>query len=424
MSFFYDIIYGMEKFRVISDLHMDINYNYPFRIKDNDTFTVIAGDTTGERAMISYTKSNKNISVDIHDVRKFIKYFNCKKSVKIDFDGEKWFYGKKELNYEDSGLKISIIDSDKPLKSQESVTFAATYPHDWIKKNIKNGIMVAGNHIVYNRDGKSIEELKEELHQEYPIDSNLTFLDNSVGVMCKEVDGILFIGSTLYTDYKLKVVDIYDSHTDKNISDEQMIIRNMSLASPKMSGGGLNDFVYGKTFECTYNKAFRLEADDDMSWLTPKNYQMFFDRTFNEIKRIVEENSDKTIVIVTHHCPSPKCISKRYVSDMLNASYVSDLEKFIVEHENIKCWVCGHVHHRNHFKVGNCLVVMNPLGYCKHGQFKETDESEQEWTPYLYVNTKTWEVEREEFNNSKWKTEYNKYQKKLIKMYGGFSCFF
>jgi hypothetical protein len=39
--------------------------------------------------------------------------------------------------------------------------------------------------------------------------------------------------------------------------------------------------------------------------------------------------SGKKIVLITHHAPSPQAISKRYISDGLNASYVSDLKGFI-----------------------------------------------------------------------------------------------
>jgi len=37
----------MKKFRVLSDLHLDINERYPLDIDDKSIFTVICGDTAG-----------------------------------------------------------------------------------------------------------------------------------------------------------------------------------------------------------------------------------------------------------------------------------------------------------------------------------------------------------------------------------------
>ena len=49
----------MKKFRVLSDLHLDINKKYPLKIKDKDVFTVICGDTSGyPNITIDWIKKN------------------------------------------------------------------------------------------------------------------------------------------------------------------------------------------------------------------------------------------------------------------------------------------------------------------------------------------------------------------------------
>lgn len=419
----------MEKFRVLSDLHMDINEKYPFSLDNSDVFTVIAGDTSGLPFIISAKCDNPHVGLKVESGIKIAEYFKNKTLVKIKYDSSdgKWKYNKKVVTCEESGLLITengVWDEKLEHKTVfgiitdgETITLKIKSPERWIRKNVKNGIVVAGNHLVYNRDGLSIEGLKRRLGKIFPVDSDISFLDNSIDVMSKEVDGILFVGSTLYTDYKLPISG------ENDVSEQKTIDYNKRMAAPKMSGGGLNDFNFGRTEESTYNKAWSFESDSDLSYITPENYERFFHRTFSAIKKIVEDNPNKEIVIVTHHCPSPKCIDSAYVDSPLNASYVSNLEDFIVSHKNIKCWVCGHVHHRASFKVGDCLVVMNPLGYCKYGEFLSSkDGVSGEWTPNTYVNVKTWTVEKEPFDMTKWKNLREKERRaseRWYKKYGG-----
>lgn len=413
-------MYVMDKFRVISDLHLDINHRYPFSIEDKDTFTLVAGDVSGEPVMVDYKCSGTGIVGKVVDCGKVCPFFGKNTvNAKIVYDSASncWKYGKKPVTTADSGLEITFsgINSDGPRHGDE-ISLHIDSAERWLRKNVTNGLFIAGNHLVYNRMGISIEEHKRRLAEKFPLESNLTFLDNSIGVMSKEVDGILFIGSTLYTDYKLPV----ESNRDMKMTEQQTIEFNKRMAAPKMSGGGLNDFNFGRTEEPTYNKAWSMEGDSDLSYITPTNYERFFARTFSAIKEIVEkdENKDKDVVLLTHHCPSPKCIDCVYVDSPLNASYVSNLEDFIVSHGNIKCWVCGHVHHRANFLVGQCRIVMNPLGYCNHGEYLSSkDGTSCNWTPYTYVNTKTWEVERRSFDLEKFNKEKNRHDSMFLKWY-------
>lgn len=318
----------MDKFRVISDLHTDLNARFGVSFRKDDIFTVVAGDIGG-------------------DVNQ-----NCQ----------------------------------------------------WLKKNISNGVFVAGNHIVYNAFNTPIEDFKEAFHKEFPVDAKITFLDESVGVIEKEIDGIVFIGSTLYTDYKYQTGRYHDSV-------DATIRQNMRYAYD-----GLNDFRVGKTRERAY-PSYVDAAAPDIYMLSPENYRGWHEKTMKAFKEALARHADKEVVIVTHHCPSPRCISEQYVGNELNASYVSDLEGFIKKHDNIKCWCCGHVHHKDSFKVGNCLVVMNPLGYCKYGGFMERGA---EWSFDTFVNTKTWELEVKPRNIARMKRAYNAEVKRVHKLYSDY----
>lgn len=396
----------MERFRIISDLHLDVNYNYNLGIKKDDVFTVIAGDTSGEQFIITH-KEPKHVGFEIFDDFKFMQYVGKNNGiVKLIYNSQtkKWMYKDKSFDCTNELARTNIyIDNPSDLRNSDEITVKIINVEKWIKEHISKGILVAGNHIVYNHYNKTIEDLKENLANKFSLKSNISFLDNATGVMSKEVDGILFIGTTLYTDYEY-VSEVLKDRLN-GVPIDQIIDFNCGIASPKFSGGGLNDFNYGRTRECKY-----IRSPDcgklDWYYLRPKNYLDFFNRSFAEIKSIVENNKDKDIVIVTHHGISPKCISKEYVRNDMNASYISNLEDFIRSHKNIKCWCCGHVHHRADFKIGQCRVVMNPLGYCKYGQFLKNKENERDWSFNTFVDTKTWTVSYDPFDINAMKATY------------------
>lgn len=67
-------------------------------------------------------------------------------------------------------------------------------------------------------------------------------------------------------------------------------------------------------------------------------------------------------IIVTHFPPSMKSIGSRFANDPTNTYFVNDLD-WLIEDLQPELWVCGHVHHKHSYYIGNTLVVCNPLGY-------------------------------------------------------------
>ena len=265
----------------------------------------------------------------------------------------------------------------------------------WIQTNIHSGMFVAGNHDpAYNDLGWTIWAQKRYLATRFPIDSNVTFLDESVGTMVKEIPktNVLVVASTLYTDYKYASEWTRRCLEDGNKrrrehGDKELTIDEINMAC---AARGLNDFRWGHVED---------EFDDrrlKQRLVRPDDYKKWFDITFKKMKEIVESNPDKDIVVMTHHCPSSKCIAPQYVENHMNASYVSDLEPFILSHPNIKAWVCGHVHSQFIDKIGENgqWIICNPRGYEKH---MEADG----WNPNTFLDTDTWEVSTKLYENQK-----------------------
>lgn len=275
------------------------------------------------------------------------------------------------------------VNAMKPLELKDRDTFTVVagdvagdpiVASAWLRDNVRNGIVVAGNHIVYNRRSMTIEDIREHFAKEMPVDGNLAYLDclTKSGVFCKEVDGILFMGSTLYTDYGS---NFYPAQKFQPIDDH---VKQEMVEGRRF----LNDFRFGRTSES-------FESDGSPTRLLPQHYLKWFRETlrkFDEKLTDVEKTCpQKQVVIVTHHCPSTKCIAPQYRDSSVNFSFVSDLEWFIEKHPSIRLWACGHVHNRFAVKVEQCLVVANPRGYCRAGEDKN-------WNQNLTVDSNTWQI--------------------------------
>ena len=94
----------------------------------------------------------------------------------------------------------------------------------------------------------------------------------------------------------------------------------------------------------------------------------------------------------------------------MNASYVSDLEQFIVDNPNIRAWVCGHVHSVTNTTVGDNgqILLCNPRGY-------ERDMENQNWTPNTFIDTDTWTVSSKPFTSKKLEKAREKFHADFMK---------
>lgn len=252
----------------------------------------------------------------------------------------------------------------------------------WMRANVKHGAFVSGNHDVYETD-LPIEDIKVNLSQAFPVSGDVVYFDNDAGVVSKEIDdNVLLVADVMYTDYQFNTFT-YQSSPDN-------VRRNIEAADPALNFHmtGMNDFNYGIT-----RKLFKGRNDKGTGkgWrLVPEWCLEHFNRAFKAVDEVVSSNPSKDIILMTHHCLSPKCISSEYSRDSLNASYVSDKTEWIHAHPNIKVIVSGHIHSKQMFEEGTAKYVMNPLGYYAYyarstSTFKFDD---------VIIDTSDWSVER------------------------------
>lgn len=294
----------MKRFRVISDMHIDVNERHPIAFKDADAFTVVCGDTSGYPRLTS----------------------------------------------------------------------------EWIKNNCINGVGVSGNHLPYNDEHKTIQQLRQELSKEFPKENSFTYLDCETDAFYKEVDGILFIGSCMYTDMHI-------SHPIWNPNGDKAI--NMRCSALRM-----NDYKFG------------IKSFDPTTMISPNDYFEWFNNAYSKIEAVLDENeaasNPKDVVLVTHHPLITDFLEHNgYVEshmyslkDFIWSSYASDMKKWLERHSSIKCYCCGHIHdvyedYRS-FDIARddgtrCLVVNNARGYVNRGH-------DTFFNPYRYVDVDSWTI--------------------------------
>lgn len=197
---------------------------------------------------------------------------------------------------------------------------------NYLLHKVNKALFVHGNHIVYNDNNKALQELEDDLFEQLA-HTSVIYLNNNYAI----IDDIVFIGSTLYTDYKYKFTETINA---------------------RIAMRGLNDFKWGR-----YLNGNILEH------LTPYHYMEMHANSMMYIQQKLEQFHDKKCVVITHHGISPQAICKKYKNSDINASFISDHEKFVKSYPNIKVWIFGHIHNSFDFKINDTRIIGNPYGY-------------------------------------------------------------
>lgn len=147
------------------------------------------------------------------------------------------------------------------------------------------------------------------------------------------VDGVRFIGATLWTDFALDGV--------ANVPRaKQVALRAMAdFGGAIRHGGGL----YTPTESCRRHAA---------------------DRAFIERELDIAKGAGDTAVVITHHAPTPRSIRPWYQGNALNPAFASDLETVIGRYAP-PLWIHGHMHDSIDEALGDTRVIANPGGYTK-----------------------------------------------------------
>lgn len=187
----------------------------------------------------------------------------------------------------------------------------------------KKVFYVMGNHEHYHhRFDKTLADFKAILPD------NVVMLEKE----CVEHEGVLFLGATLWTD--LNKGDPVTVFTIKGFMNDYKVIQNFY---PEKG-------LYYK--------------------LTPEHTVSEHRKTLQYFKLMLEERRDMPVVVITHMAPSFQSVNEKFKHETTtNGGYASDLSEFVLDHENIRVWVHGHMHDPVDYRLGDARVLANPRGY-------------------------------------------------------------
>ncbi len=192
---------------------------------------------------------------------------------------------------------------------------------DWAETAFPGRIVlyVPGNHEYYETD---LPVAAAALRNRARASANVRVLDNDELV----VDGVRFIGSTLWTDFDLAGA----------------ASRNLAIAESRKHVVDFRKIRIGGDF-LTPEQTIDLHRDA-VAFLQARLAQPFAGET----------------VVVTHHAPHPGSVHPRWAGNPVNGAFVSDLTRLMGKSA---LWMHGHTHDSFDFRVGGTRVVANPMGY-------------------------------------------------------------
>jgi len=216
----------------------------------------------------------------------------------------------------DADLVILAGDIARPVPAVE-----------WATSLRKPVLYVVGNHEFY---GGSIDGTLATLRS-LCAGTNVRLLDDDVA----EVDGVRFVGSTLWTDFMLEGAD----RRERAMQEGQRFMRDFS----------------------------RIRArEDSPATFTPADSAARFAVHARFLGDALGKPFAGPTVVVTHHAPSPRSVHPRFRGSLLNGCFISDLER-LLDAERVHLWIHGHTHDSFDYVVNGTRVVCNPRGYAVNG---------------------------------------------------------
>jgi len=146
------------------------------------------------------------------------------------------------------------------------------------------------------------------------------------------IDGVRFIGTTLWSDYDALI------EPDTRDPDRQ---RDKAFRAANFYLSKMATQRHGALFDAAAMRVVGLQCQ---AWLD---------------HALAQPHAGKTVV-VTHFAPSLRSADPRYGLTPGTAGFCNALDGWLARAD---LWLHGHLHCAHDYRVGNCRVVANPLGY-------------------------------------------------------------
>ncbi len=192
----------------------------------------------------------------------------------------------------------------------------------WIRETFPEQLIVyvLGNHEFY---GRAIPKLIDDFRR-LSAGSNIHVLEND----CLNVDGVRFLGCTLWTDFCL-------------------------FGDPALAG---------REAARVMNDYRRIRVSPEFRRLTGRHTARSHARSVRWLRDQLDSTESYPTVIVTHHAPSLRSLDPAEVKELISSAYASNLDDFIAS-SRARLWIHGHTHRSASYRIGETRVVSNARGY-------------------------------------------------------------
>ncbi|MDR6453464.1 metallophosphoesterase [Variovorax paradoxus] len=182
------------------------------------------------------------------------------------------------------------------------------------------------------------------------------------------IDGIRFLGCTLWTDFELPI----QAKSGSTVNTE----RAMNVA--KLQLNDYSSIRWAETPEPVDQPKAHVRPKKRR--LTPEDTRALHQRDRAWLAQKLAEPFDGPTVVVTHHAPHRGSLASHYQANWLSGAFVSELPGSFFDVPSL--WIHGHIHESFDYDVGNCRVLCNPRGYLQYGRGLEN----QRFNPGLVVD--------------------------------------
>lgn len=198
-------------------------------------------------------------------------------------------------------------------------------------------IVVPGNHEYYDAERHAMRRTLAEAAAATA--GHVRLLDDAAVV----IDGVRFVGSTLWADYAIDGAD--------RVDDCQALAARRLVDHRVIREG---DDAFAPAHALAQHRRSR-------AWLAEQ----------------LARPHDGPTVVITHHGCHRRSVHERFAGDAINGAFISDLSPLLGPRERCALWIHGHVHNSFDYEVQGTRVVVNPRGYALNR--REPDWAAMRW---------------------------------------------
>lgn len=250
-----------------------------------------------------------------------------------------------DLHLECSDLQLpALLDFDIALLAGD-IANPGSRVVQWVQdsavlRRARAVVWVAGNHEYFDSTLQA-EAARMKALAAACLRPRLHLLDGGEVV----IDGVRFLGCTLWTDFALRI--------DADGGCVSDVERGMAAAGRRMV-----DY-----------RAIELDDAGVPRKLRPHDAAAMHREQRAWLKQSMAEPFAGRTVVITHHGPHRRSLAARFAGDWISTAFISELPEAFFRVPAL--WVHGHTHASFDYRLGGCRVVCNPRGYTRAGSSAE-----------------------------------------------------